>query len=310
MLVADTLTADLTFYANGDVASDWEDTQSLRGVSEGDIDALRAGAPRAAAGRARGVLRPARAATPSAPVVTLPEGLETVLVRGGRAGQRARRARPLLVEAASVKAVVVALGKIGLPLAAQIARAGHEVIGCDIDAAASSTSSTPRSRPSPARTGWPRRWPRSSATGACARRPTRPRRSPRRRARRRGAAAASSTPTRAPTSASLDAVLADIGAGLQAGTTVADRDDAAGRDDAQPRRPGARPPQRPARRGGVLRRLQPRARLQRARVPRPRDLPQARGRPQRRRRGPRGRALPQLPRRRGLAAWARPRPPS
>jgi UDP-N-acetyl-D-glucosamine dehydrogenase len=32
-----------------------------------------------------------------------------------------------------LRAVVVALGKIGLPLAAQIARAGHEVIGCDID---------------------------------------------------------------------------------------------------------------------------------------------------------------------------------
>ncbi|HSD77065.1 MAG TPA: nucleotide sugar dehydrogenase [Solirubrobacteraceae bacterium] len=32
-----------------------------------------------------------------------------------------------------MRAVVVALGKIGLPLAAQIARAGHDVIGCDID---------------------------------------------------------------------------------------------------------------------------------------------------------------------------------
>jgi UDP-N-acetyl-D-glucosamine dehydrogenase len=32
-----------------------------------------------------------------------------------------------------MKAVVVALGKIGLPIAAQIARSGHEVIGCDID---------------------------------------------------------------------------------------------------------------------------------------------------------------------------------
>ena len=31
--------------------------------------------------------------------------------------------------------VVVALGKIGLPLAAQIARAGHRVVGCDINAA-------------------------------------------------------------------------------------------------------------------------------------------------------------------------------
>jgi UDP-N-acetyl-D-mannosaminuronic acid dehydrogenase len=32
-----------------------------------------------------------------------------------------------------VKAVVVALGKVGLPLAARIALAGHEVVGCDID---------------------------------------------------------------------------------------------------------------------------------------------------------------------------------
>jgi nucleotide sugar dehydrogenase len=32
-----------------------------------------------------------------------------------------------------VRAVVVALGKIGLPLAAAIARAGHEVVGCDTD---------------------------------------------------------------------------------------------------------------------------------------------------------------------------------
>jgi len=33
-----------------------------------------------------------------------------------------------------VRVVVVALGKIGLPLAAYIARAGHEVVGCDVDA--------------------------------------------------------------------------------------------------------------------------------------------------------------------------------
>ncbi|HLI59491.1 MAG TPA: nucleotide sugar dehydrogenase [Solirubrobacteraceae bacterium] len=33
-----------------------------------------------------------------------------------------------------MRAVVVALGKIGLPIAVQIARAGHEVVGCDIDA--------------------------------------------------------------------------------------------------------------------------------------------------------------------------------
>ena len=32
-----------------------------------------------------------------------------------------------------MRAVVVALGKIGLPLAVQIANAGNEVVGCDID---------------------------------------------------------------------------------------------------------------------------------------------------------------------------------
>ncbi len=37
MLVADTLTADLTFYENGTVSSEWGATQSLRGVSEGDM---------------------------------------------------------------------------------------------------------------------------------------------------------------------------------------------------------------------------------------------------------------------------------
>lgn len=35
--VADTLTADLTFYANGSVASEWEAVQAFRGVSEGDM---------------------------------------------------------------------------------------------------------------------------------------------------------------------------------------------------------------------------------------------------------------------------------
>lgn len=35
--VADTLTADLTYYANGRVASEWEDVALFRGVSEGDV---------------------------------------------------------------------------------------------------------------------------------------------------------------------------------------------------------------------------------------------------------------------------------
>jgi UDP-N-acetylglucosamine 3-dehydrogenase len=36
-LVADTLTADLTFYANGSVPTTWSDLQQFRGVSEGDM---------------------------------------------------------------------------------------------------------------------------------------------------------------------------------------------------------------------------------------------------------------------------------
>ena len=35
--VADTLTADLTFYANGSVETTWEDIAQFRGVSEGDV---------------------------------------------------------------------------------------------------------------------------------------------------------------------------------------------------------------------------------------------------------------------------------
>lgn len=36
-LVADTLTADLTFYANGSMPSQWDDMANFRGVSEGDV---------------------------------------------------------------------------------------------------------------------------------------------------------------------------------------------------------------------------------------------------------------------------------
>ncbi|KGN32403.1 dehydrogenase [Knoellia sinensis KCTC 19936] len=35
--VADTLTADLTFYANGEIATTWHDIAQFRGVSEGDV---------------------------------------------------------------------------------------------------------------------------------------------------------------------------------------------------------------------------------------------------------------------------------
>jgi len=36
MLVADTLTSDLTFHENGRVTSEWDSSQALRGVAEGN----------------------------------------------------------------------------------------------------------------------------------------------------------------------------------------------------------------------------------------------------------------------------------
>ncbi|MHB1802845.1 MAG: Gfo/Idh/MocA family oxidoreductase, partial [Actinomycetes bacterium] len=36
-LVADTVTADLTFYANGSITTEWEALTAFRGVSEGDM---------------------------------------------------------------------------------------------------------------------------------------------------------------------------------------------------------------------------------------------------------------------------------
>jgi predicted dehydrogenase len=78
MLVADTLTADLTLYANGDVASSWDATRALRGVSEGDMT-------RFALSRREPLLVELEsfcdliAGVPEPGVVTLEEGLETVI---------------------------------------------------------------------------------------------------------------------------------------------------------------------------------------------------------------------------------------
>ena len=78
MLVADTLTADLTFYENGDTASEWDATQSLRGVSEGDMT-------RYALSRREPLLVELEAfcdlllGEPEAGVVSVDDGLETVV---------------------------------------------------------------------------------------------------------------------------------------------------------------------------------------------------------------------------------------
>jgi predicted dehydrogenase len=77
MLVADTLTADLTLYRNGSVTSEWTSAQALRGVSEGD-------STRFALSRREPLLAELEAfldlleGDEDAPVVTLEEGLETV----------------------------------------------------------------------------------------------------------------------------------------------------------------------------------------------------------------------------------------
>jgi UDP-N-acetylglucosamine 3-dehydrogenase len=78
MLVADTLTSDLTFYANGEVASEWTAAQATRGVSEGDMT-------RYALSRREPLLVELEAfcdyvaGDDDAAVVTLEEGLGTVV---------------------------------------------------------------------------------------------------------------------------------------------------------------------------------------------------------------------------------------
>jgi predicted dehydrogenase len=77
MLVADTLTGDLTFYANGEVAVEWDASQQFRGVSEGDMT-------RYALARREPLLLELEAfaalvaGADDSGVVTLEEGLETV----------------------------------------------------------------------------------------------------------------------------------------------------------------------------------------------------------------------------------------
>ena len=69
--------------------------------------------------------------------MTLAQGLaalrsaEAVLASAER-GETVRLG-PARTARSAVRVVVVALGKIGLPLAAHVARAGHAVVGCDVD---------------------------------------------------------------------------------------------------------------------------------------------------------------------------------
>jgi predicted dehydrogenase len=78
MLLADTVTADLTFFENGSVASEWDRTQAMRGVSEGN-------ATRYALARREPLVLELEAfcrlveGDGDAPVVSLAEGLEAVV---------------------------------------------------------------------------------------------------------------------------------------------------------------------------------------------------------------------------------------
>ncbi|MEY2515088.1 MAG: hypothetical protein QOJ89_2446 [bacterium] len=119
-----------------------------------------------------------------------------------------------------MRAVVVALGKIGLPLAAYIARAGHDVVGCDMDARAVELVNAGRA-PFPGEAGLGQALAEAVAAG-------------RLRATTDTTAAVAEQPDlviavpplyvddRAdPDWRSVDAVCAAIGAGLRAGTVVA-----------------------------------------------------------------------------------------
>lgn len=76
--VADTLTADLTFYANGTVATTWDAIAGFRGVSEGDV--IRFAIPKAEPlGTEHAAFRDAVLGKAS-DIVTMREGLATVRV--------------------------------------------------------------------------------------------------------------------------------------------------------------------------------------------------------------------------------------
>jgi UDP-N-acetyl-D-mannosaminuronic acid dehydrogenase len=118
-----------------------------------------------------------------------------------------------------MRAVVVALGKIGLPLAVAVARAGHEVVGCDVDARVVELVNDAR-EPFPGEAGLADGLAEVVRDG-------------RLRATADTTAAVSEGPELViavpplivdeharPDWRILDAVVADIGAGLQAGTTV------------------------------------------------------------------------------------------
>lgn len=77
--VADTLTADLTFYANGEVATTWDDIANFRGVSEGDVVRFAISKPEPLRVEHES-FRDAVLGKADADIVTMEQGLATVRV--------------------------------------------------------------------------------------------------------------------------------------------------------------------------------------------------------------------------------------
>jgi predicted dehydrogenase len=99
--VADTLTADLTFHANGIIPTEWEDLATFRGVSEGDMVRYALAKPEPLRTEHE-AFRDAVLGKDSADIVTLRQGLVTVAVaeaclESARSGQ----SRTLEVSSAS-----------------------------------------------------------------------------------------------------------------------------------------------------------------------------------------------------------------
>jgi predicted dehydrogenase len=77
-LVADTLAADLTYYANGEVQAEWSTLSQFRGVSEGDVIRYAIPKPEPLRVELEAFVRAARGE--AADVVTLRDGLRAVIV--------------------------------------------------------------------------------------------------------------------------------------------------------------------------------------------------------------------------------------
>lgn len=76
--VADTLTADLTYYANGSVASEWDAISKFRGVAEGDVIRFAIAKPEPLTVELTGFCR--AVAGDGGEIVTAEDGLETLRV--------------------------------------------------------------------------------------------------------------------------------------------------------------------------------------------------------------------------------------